>query len=125
MNLGILPNEPPRPIFLDWQTAGYSSPILDLAWLLEKDAVEKSSLSKEQAVAFYYQKLVERLGDRFDLSLWPSMLELGWLAHVLRWGSLYAWLSFQDKDERQVAFRQAGLEAINEQVRVGAKWLAT
>ncbi|MEZ4675970.1 MAG: phosphotransferase [Caldilineaceae bacterium] len=125
-NMALLPSEPTQPVFFDWQTAGYSSAILDLAWLLDKGKVELSSVTKERAIDYYRGKLEEYLGNRFDQDAWLSMVEVGWLAHILRWGCFLAWFSAQQlKDQAHNVNNQFQLKALDGKVRAAMKWLST
>ncbi|MCB0107000.1 MAG: phosphotransferase, partial [Caldilineaceae bacterium] len=124
-NMALLPGEPPQPVFFDWQTAGYSSAILDLAWLLDKTEVALSPLSQEIAIDYYRAKLATHLGRRFDQVTWLPMLEVGWLAHILRWGSFTGWFSVHSNHEVHKTTSRTRLYTFDGRVRAAMKWLTT
>ena len=112
-NLALLPIEPPQPVFLDWQTAGYALATIDLAFFLDTTVVIQSPLSVEEIIAYYYQGLITHLGHEIDPDIWQAMLELGQLVNILRLG--YFTALHDDRDF---------IENIYEpQVRAAVKWL--
>jgi len=124
-NMALLPGGRPQPVFFDWQTAGYSSAIIDLAWLLDKTQVALSPLAQEVAIEYYRAKLATHLGARFDQVPWLPMLEVGWLAHILRWGCFTAWFSVHSNHESHSATSRARLHTFNDRVRVAMQWFST
>ncbi|MCP4287062.1 MAG: hypothetical protein GY792_21870 [Gammaproteobacteria bacterium] len=120
-NLGVIHDESPRLILLDWMLAAATVPTLDLArYLLEYQFPS----SKEATIDFYKQRLAQRLGDRFDESWWQPLLELGLLASFLQIACFKAWFGTHHEDEECRIQQLAVFPWCSEYARAWAKWLS-
>ena len=119
-NLGVVHGESPRLILLDWMIAAATVPTLDLTrYLLE----HRFPSGKEAAIDFYKKRLAQRLGDRFDESLWQPQLELSFLASFLMFACFKAWVGTHHKDEECRIRQRAVFPWCSEYARAWAKWL--
>ena len=123
MNIGIDWQNSPQVILLDWQLSGYSAATIDLAWLVNKPQLHRSPVTMEVAIAYYRQRLAQRLGNRFDPESWQPLLELGMLADILRMGCFTAYHSLHSADEDQRRALQKMIQMYNHQARMASKWL--
>ncbi|MCP4282975.1 MAG: hypothetical protein GY792_00765, partial [Gammaproteobacteria bacterium] len=120
-NIGVMHGESPRLILLDWMLAAATAPTLDLTrYLLEY----RCSSSEEAAIDFYKQRLAQRLGDRFDESLWQPQLELGFLAGFVELACFKAWFGTHHEDEECRIRLRAGFPWCSEHALTWAKWLS-
>lgn len=123
MNMGIVGQNSPQVVLLDWQLSGYSAATIDLAWLIDKPQLHLSPVTMEAAIAYYRQRLVQQLGSRFDPESWQPLLELGMLADILRMGCFTAYHSLHSADETQRSALQKMIQMYNHQARMASKWL--
>jgi DNA topoisomerase IB len=79
--------------------------------------VQRSAFSGQMAVDFYRQRLVGRLGARFDADQWQTRWAFGKLVDILRMAPFNACFAKHHEDERIRAHNAALLEEQNEQVR--------
>jgi hypothetical protein len=84
-NQGHLRGDPPKVVLIDWQLAGVATPSVELARYLGNNSVLLPR-SKEDTIAFYRQRLADRLGSRFDPAWWKPQLELGMLGGFVQDG---------------------------------------
>ena len=75
------------------------------------------------AAEYYRQQLANRLGGKFDSSLWLPMLDVGNLVDVLRKGSWHAFFATTSPDEGWRARMRQSVQNYNDLVRKGMQWL--
>ncbi len=122
-NQGLERNGHSRLILLDWQLAVAAPPAVELGRGLGTNSA-LLPVSKEEAIAFYKQRLVVRLGSRFDESWWEPQLALGLLGGFLQdgWAIVLKATHWHVGAEAREHW-QADLSWWTEQVRAGEKWL--
>jgi len=99
------------------------SPAVDLGWYLIAIPYELF-LQKETWIEIYKQRLVQRIGDRFDEESWQAQLELGFLAAFLIQASFKAWFIKHSQNEQHRFREQALLTWCSEHIRTWTKWLS-
>lgn len=123
-NLGLEHGKHPRLIMLDWARQTPTVPAVDLVYYLVTSSSAQLPISFEQSIDFYKQRLVQRLGDRFDESWWRPQLELSLLGTFSTMACFKAWFAEHSDDELSRMRDKADLEWWAEQARLGSKWLA-
>jgi hypothetical protein len=122
-NLGVVHGASSRLLLLDWMRAVATAPAIDLAWYLISVPYELFMM-KELLIEMYKQRLTQRIGNRFDESLWQPQMELGFLAVLLQTVGFKAWFVKHSKHEKHRIREQALLAWCSEHARTWAKWLA-
>jgi hypothetical protein len=113
-NIAILP-ETNQLVTLDWQLAGFAPAVIELHWFLNS----YDTVTPFDGIAYYRQQLALQLGKRFDASRWQSMLEIGYLAAVLRLG----WALADGGIRHGFKFWLSATSDFNDIVRQGVRWL--
>jgi hypothetical protein len=122
-NLGVLQEEPPRVVCLDWQLAGLAPPCVDLAWYLADNELILP-VPKDVAVACYRDNLACRLGSSFDEQWWEPQLELSLLAGFLQHGWRQAVdATLPDESYAARTFWRSELAWWSRHIRSAAEWL--
>ena len=100
-----------------------ADPAVELARYLGTNSVLLPR-SKEDTIAFYRQRLAERLGSQFDPAWWRPQLALGLLGGFVQdaW-SMVLKATHWHVGEGDREHWQADLAWWSEQVRMGIKWL--
>jgi len=122
-NLGIERGERPQLILLDWTRPILTVPTVDLAYYLALIPSRSLPTSFEQAIEIYKQRLISRLGDRFNELWWQPQLELSLLGAFLLMGCFKAYFAAHADSESQRVVERADLGWWSEQARAGARWL--
>jgi hypothetical protein len=78
-NLGIERGEHTKFILFDWSRTAATVPAYDLLYYLMLNPSSELPISVEQSVSYYKERLMYRLGDRFDEAWWQPQLELSFL----------------------------------------------
>ena len=122
-NQGLLRGEQTQIIMLDWQLAAAAPPSVELGRYLGTNSA-LLPVSKEASLAYYRQRLAQRLGSRFDESWWRPQLELGLLGGFVQDGWAIAmkathWHVGAGARDRW----RADLGWWSERVRAGVRWL--
>jgi hypothetical protein len=117
-NFAILP-ETKQVVVFDWQLAGYASPFIDLHWFL----TSFESATPFNSIEYYRQQLILRLDKQLNLEHWQSMLEVGYLAGVLRMGWIHAGTAHGGEKFPDSELHRTYLPSFNNIVRNGLKWL--
>jgi hypothetical protein len=122
-NVGILGGEQTQVVMLDWQLATAAPPSVELGRYLGTNSA-LLPVAKEAALAYYRQRLADRLGSRFDNSWWRPQLELGLLGGFVQdaWAIALKATRWHVGAGARDRWR-ADLEWWSERVRAGAKWL--
>jgi hypothetical protein len=122
-NTGILGGERTQVVMLDWQLAAAAPPSVELGRYLGTNSA-LLPVAKEAALAYYRQRLADRLGSRFDNSWWRPQLELGLLGGFVQdaWAIALKATRWHVGAGARDRWR-ADLEWWSERVRAGAKWL--
>jgi len=81
---------------LDWHFLGTGVPGLDVAWFLGYGF--RHPIDADTTIAWYRERLVRRLGSRFDEAWWRPQLELSLLGFLVRLGCLVAWDAMHHPD---------------------------
>lgn len=118
-NVALLP-ENNQVVAFDWQYAAYAPATICLCWFTMTGEV--FSIQAE-AAEYYRQQLANRLGSRFDQSLWQPMLDIGNLVEVLRKGSWHAMFATTSPDEAWRARMRQCVQDYNDLTRRGMQWL--
>jgi thiamine kinase-like enzyme len=109
-------------IAVDWQLAMHSVATIDLARLV-LEACEDAA-SQARAVQTYRDRLEEHLGSRMPDDQWEEMVDLGILTEVLWIRPFLAWIASVSDDPAWVAKLNRQVDAANEQIRNGVRWLS-
>lgn len=118
-NYAIVPDTKQIVLF-DWQLAGYGSPLVDLHWCLSQTVMAEPFNGHE----YYHQQLTLHRDEKIDSDQWQSMVEVGFLAGVLRLGYAYAgFAAGEDFPEMRKEINRKALVSVNDTVRKGLKWL--
>jgi hypothetical protein len=120
-NVSLMPGAL-QPAVFDWQLAGCALMTIDLGWFVNAKEV-MLTISAEKASTYYRDCLETRLGQRFETTYWQAMLDLGFLANVLRKACFTAYWGKHEPDETNRALNQSVVKHYNQQVRAGVKWL--
>jgi hypothetical protein len=106
---------------VDWQLAMHSVATIDLARIV-LDMCEDAA-SRARAVQHYRDRLEAHLGSRFADEEWEEMVDLGILTEVLWIAPFLAWGASVSDDPAWVAKLARRVDAANEQIRDGVRWL--
>lgn len=117
-NIGIN-SESGQVIALDWQLSGFASPFIDLHWFLTM--FEPSS--PFDCIEYYRQQLAKKLEDPINNDQWQAMIEIGFLASILRIGLFHAGNVYGGNELPPTVISRKILPSFNEAVRKGLKWL--
>lgn len=118
-NFAIVPDTNQIVLF-DWQLAGYGSPLIDLQWFLSQSVMAEPFNGNE----YYRQQLALHRGEQIDSDQWQSMVDIGFLAGVLRLGYAYAgFAAGEDFPEMRREINRKALGSVNDTIRKGLKWL--
>jgi len=109
-------------IAVDWQLAMHSVATIDLARLV-LEACEDAA-SQARAVQHYRERLEGHLGSRLPDDQWEEMVDLGVLTEVLWIRPFLAWIASVSDDAAWVAKLNRQVNAANEQIRNGVRWLS-
>jgi hypothetical protein len=109
-------------IAVDWQLALHSVATIDLARLV-LEACEDAA-SQARAVQHYRDRLEVHLGSRLPDDQWEEMVDLGILTEVLWIRPFLAWIASVSDDAAWVAKLTRQVDAANEQIRNGVRWLS-
>jgi hypothetical protein len=109
-------------IAVDWQLAMHSLATIDLARLVLGVCEDTASL--ERAVQHYRDALEANLGSRFADDQWEEMVDLGMLTDVLWIAPFLAWMASVDDNPAWVAKLKRRLDAANDRIRNGVRWLS-
>lgn len=109
-------------IAIDWQMAMHSVATIDLARFVLDVCEDAASLGR--MVQHYRDRLEGHLGSGFADDQWEEMVDLGILTEVLWIAPFKAWLASVSDDPAWVALLTRGLDAANEQIRNGVRWLS-
>jgi hypothetical protein len=123
-NLGLERKERPRLIVLDWTRPTRTVSTVDLAYYLVTSSM-KLPISHEAVIGRYKQRLIRRLGERFDEAAWQPQLELSLISAFLMIGCFRAWSAAHADDENSRMQERANIAWWSEQIRAGARWLAS
>jgi hypothetical protein len=121
-NIGIRRKPTPRVVLLDWHLVTPAPPGVDVAWYLWALGIQLP-VPREMTLAWYRERLADRLGDRFDEAWWQPQMALSLLGQVLRGGWYLAWATTCDPD---LAYREWNREELFwwcERVKEGAERL--
>ena len=69
-------------IAIDWQQASCSLMTVDLAWITKHGYVQ-DVMSREEAIAYYRERLEIHLNQQFDDTDWQAMVDLGYAVDAL------------------------------------------
>jgi len=100
----------------------HSVATIDLARLV-LEACEEAA-SQARAVQHYRGRLEGHLGSRLPDDQWEEMVDLGILTEVLWIRPFLAWIASVSGDAAWVAKLTRQVNAANEQIRNGVRWLS-
>jgi thiamine kinase-like enzyme len=109
-------------IAVDWQLAMHSVATIDLARIVLE--VCEDAASRARAVQHYRDRLEAHLGARFADDQWEEMVDLGVLTDVLWIAPFQAWGASVSDDPAFAARGARRVDAANEQIRNGVRWLS-
>jgi hypothetical protein len=115
-NLAVMPDSGELVVF-DWQNAAYIPATIDLCWFAMSGGVFHQ---KEECFHHYQQRLFNLLGNRFDHTLWPAMVDLGSLVTVMTIGNWHALFAATGQDP---SYWRQSVDTYNDLVRRGVQWL--
>jgi hypothetical protein len=121
-NIGIVLGPRPRVVLIDWHLVGPGVPAVDLTWYLST-IWPRAPVSNETTIAWYRERLAQRLGSRFEEQWWQPQLELSLLGEALRRGFGIGWRALHHPD---AAVRELARQSVgwwSERAREGARWL--
>jgi hypothetical protein len=121
-NIGIVRGTRSRVVLLDWHFVGPGVPGVDLTWYLLRFA-SRVSASNETTIAWYRERLAQRLGSRFAKQWWRPQLELSLLGEMVRSGDLFGWEAAHHPDPAVREWTRQCLSWWSERAREGARWL--
>jgi hypothetical protein len=121
-NIGIALRPRPRVVLLDWHLVGPGVPAVDLAWYLASIR-SLAPVPNESTIAWYRERLAQRLGSRFDEQWWLPQLELSLLGEVVRRGWVLGWFAAHHPDPTLRKWARQSVGWWTERVREGARWL--
>lgn len=113
--------EPNQVVVVDWQLAMRSLMTIDLARIVL--AFTNDALEQARAQDYYRRSLEDLLNQKFKDMEWQAMVDLGVLTEVL-WITCYVahgLAVINDPNFRHYA--EMRIEACNQQVRDGVRWL--
>ncbi len=121
-NIGVVPGQSSRVIFLDMARLTFTTPAIDLAYYLVT-SFDVLPIPPEAVIDLYKKCLAQRLGARFDEAWWQPQLELCLLAGSLPIMCFMAWFAARSDDANDRAETQSEFNWWSEQIRRGAKRL--
>ena len=107
---------------VDWQLAMHSVATIDLARIALNAYEDADGLAR--AVQHYRERLEGHLGPRFADDQWEEMVDLGILTEVLWMAPFLAYWGGGSDDPAVMAWVARRLNAANEQIRNGVRWLS-
>jgi Phosphotransferase enzyme family len=121
-NLGIVPGPRQRVVLIDWHFVGPGVPAVDLIWYLSTIG-PKAPVSNETTIAWYRERLAQRLGSRFEEQWWFPQLELSLLGEMVRRGFGIGWRAAHHPDATLREWARQSVGWWSGRAREGARWL--
>ena len=122
-NRGLVRGAQQQVIMLDWQLAAVGPATLDFVWHLGTKLGTHLPIAKEAAIECYRRHLAHLLGDRFDLTQWQPLLDLGFLAALVRYQCAMVLMVKYPQNRLMRICAPGELAWWSERVRAAVKWL--
>jgi len=119
-NIGVVPGQAARVIFLDMARLTFTAPAIDLAYYLVT-SFDALPVPPDAVIDLYRQRLAHRLGPHFDEAWWQPQLDLCLLAGCLPIMCFKAWFTVHSDDADDHLQAQAEFDWWSERIRRGAK----